>query len=186
MSAPSRPKPCGGHYQGLVAGNIAHGDESEDGGADGENAGDCENGTFAEGLLEEAQGFVRVVPLQEIDGDDYLIAYEDQGVEIAQTNLSDAVSERYGRHDAQDGAYYLEDGGEGESFHVGDSNERYGGGAVSGKAYHGNEKHGDKQSCGDGQEETLYSEKHFLIISFWFNCRKNREKSEILCIFDSF
>ena len=93
---------------------------------------------------------------------DYLVCDENEGVEVAQTDLADAVFERYEGYDAEHRAYQLEDGGEGEAlecryFYEADD------GVLSDEADHGCEEHGDEQSGCYGQEEALYSEKHIDI-----------------------
>ena len=80
----------GGDDHGLVAGDVAHGDKGKDGSADGKNAGNGE-----ECVLSKLG-----VPLEEIDCEYYLVGDEDDGVEVAQADLADAVLERYECHDA--------------------------------------------------------------------------------------
>lgn len=93
MSALAGAQAGGGDDEGLVTGDVAHGYEGEDGSADREYAGDGEDGAFAEALLQEPEGLVRVVPLEEVYGQDDLISYEYEGVEVAQADLADAVFE---------------------------------------------------------------------------------------------
>lgn len=93
MSALSGAQAGGGYDECLVAGDVAHGYEGEDGGADREYAGDGEDGALTEALLQEPEGFVRVVALEEVYGQDYLISYEDESVEVAQADLADTVFE---------------------------------------------------------------------------------------------
>ena len=146
-------QPGGGDDHGFVAGDVAHGYEGEDGGADGEDAGDGEDGVFSE----------FGVPLKEVHCQDYLIGEEYDSVEVAQADLADAVLEREDGDDAKYGAYQLEDGGEGESLEC-----RYlykvDDGILAYKADHRCEEHGYEQSGCYGQEETLYSEKHLKVI----------------------
>lgn len=149
MTALPRTQAGGGDDHGLVAGDVAHGDEGEDGGADGEEAGNGEEGVFSE----------LGVPLEEVHCQDYLVCDEYECVEVAQTDLADAVFERYEGDDTEHRAYQLEDGGEGKAlecryFYEADD------GVLSDEADHGCEEHGDKQSGCYGQEEALYSEKH--------------------------
>ena len=149
MSALAGAETAGRHYHGFVSGYIAHGDKGEDGGADGEEAGNGEDGVFSE----------LGVPLEEVHCQDYLVCDEYEGVEVAQTDLADAVFERYEGDDTEHRAYQLEDGGEGEAlecryFYEADD------GVLSDEADHGREEHGDEQSGCYGQEEALYSEKH--------------------------
>ena len=149
VSALSGAQAGGGDDHGLVAGDVAHGDEGEDGGADGEEAGNGEEGVFSE----------LGVPLEEVHCQDYLVCDEYECVEVAQTDLADAVFERYEGDDTEHRAYQLEDGGEGKAlecryFYEADD------GVLSDEADHGCEEHGDKQSGCYGQEEALYSEKH--------------------------
>ena len=173
MSALAGAETAGRHYHGFVSGYIAHGDKGEDGGADGEEAGNGEDGVFSE----------LGVPLEEVHCQDYLVCDEYECVEVAQTDLADAVFERYEGDDAEHRAYQLEDGGEGESLESGNLYEvDYC--IFSDKAYHRNEEHGNEQSGCNGEKQALYSKKHFISHLLVY-VRKNREKSEIFSIFGS-
>lgn len=161
VSAFSGAQAGGGDDECLVTGDVAHGYEGEDGGADREYAGDGEDGALTEGLLQESEGLVGIVALEEVDGDDDLVADEDEGVEVAQADLADAVLERYEGHDAQHRAHYLEYRSEGKALESCYGYEGYGRG-ISDEADHRGEEHGNEKSGGNGQEESLYSEKHRL------------------------
>ena len=81
MAALAGAQAGGCHHYGLVAGDVAHGDECKYGSADGEDAGNCEQCVLSEFGC----------PLEEIDGQDNLVAYKYDGVEVTQTDLPDAV-----------------------------------------------------------------------------------------------
>lgn len=65
----------GGHDHGFVTGDVPHGDEGQDGGADGENRRKGEDCTLPE--------FFNVVPLEEIYSDYYLISQQYEAVQVA-------------------------------------------------------------------------------------------------------
>ena len=71
----------GGHYERLVTGDVSHTDECKYGRAYGEDARNGEQRVLSQFGC----------PLEEIYGQDNLVAYQDDGVEVAQADLSDAV-----------------------------------------------------------------------------------------------
>ena len=93
-----------------------------------------------------------------------LVAYQDDGVEVAQADLSDAVlvQEYYG--DAENSADDLEYGGQGESLGHGDRYEWDGGGGITYEANHRSEEHGYQQPCRYGQKQCLYSLYHIVSV----------------------
>lgn len=144
----------GGHYERLVAGNVSHADECQYGRADGEDAGNGEQRVLSQFGC----------PLEEIYGQDNLVAYQDDGVEVAQADLSDAVlvQEYYG--DAENSADDLEYGGEREAFGHGYRNEGDSRGGVTRETYHRSKEHGYEQSCRCRQKECLYSLYHIVSV----------------------
>ena len=144
----------GGHYERLVAGNVSHADECQYGRAYGEDARNGEQRVLSQFGC----------PLEEIYGQDNLVAYQDDGVEVAQADLSDAVlvQEYYG--DAENSADDLEYGGQGESLGHGDRYEWDGGGGITHEANHRSEEHGYQQPCRYGQKQCLYSLYHIVSV----------------------
>ncbi len=94
MAASAGAKTGGSNDHSLIAGDIAHGDESEDCCADGKEAGNGKYRTLSRTAQEHTERFVRVVALEEIYSYDDLVADENECVEITQADLADTVFER--------------------------------------------------------------------------------------------
>lgn len=144
----------GGHYERLVTGNVSHTDECQYGRAYGEDARNGEQRVLSQFGC----------PLEEIYGQDNLVAYQDDGVEVAETDLAYAgLVHEYYNH-TEHGAYNLEYGGEREAFGHGYRNEGDSRGGVTRETYHRSKEHGYEQSCRCRQKECLYSLYHIVSV----------------------